>query len=226
MAWFECTGGQRTPTPMNESYIYSVGQVGFNTGHVHTVNTKIKFKAVFDTCSFSDWGEFFGARNGNYWNNAFCFFTRFQNNSAYAFCRTGQEILGDAMTASDSSTSLPLIMVPCIFEAFGNKIEWHRENDEANIKSITASNSTIDAGIAPLAIYTFNNSTTANGWSPDGHTPFGLLYWFEIYESDVLEHRFVPAYHNNQWCLYDEVDETYIYDVRNNGSYLKGYLAN
>lgn len=208
----------------DESYLYPTGQVAINTGHIHTANTKVRFKACFDTCSFTEWGEFFGARKGNYENNAFCFFPCFRARK-YGFCRTGQEVVSDFINAGDSSESLPLIFVPCIFEASGKKIEWYSITDPTNVKSITASNANVNEGIAPLALFTFNNATSANGWSADGHTPFCIFYWFEIYEGDVLEHRFVPAYHNDQWCLYDEVDETYLYDLAASGSNLKGHLA-
>lgn len=210
----------------NESYINTVGQAAINTGYVHTADTKIKFKAIFDTASFSSWGEFFGARRGDYGSNAFCFFSRFNEGDRYGFARTGQEISGDTISANVSSTSRPLIFVPCIFEAYGNKIEWYAIENPSEVKSIVCPNATVNGGVAPLALFTFNNATTSNGWSPDGHSPRVLLYWLEIYESDVLVHRYVPAYNNSQWCLYDEVSETYLYDIAHNGAYLRGYLAN
>ena len=225
MTWFRCLGDGGTPIHLTESYIYPVGQVGFNTGHIHTANTKVKFKACFNTGSFTEWGEFFGARRGGYENNAFCFFPRFRADR-YGFCRTGQETVGELLTGNENASSYPLIFVPCIFEAVNKSITWYAVDNPSDVKQIICNNGTVDGGIAPLAIFTFNNATSAGGWSPDGHTPCALLYWFEIYESDVLVHRYVPAYNNSQWCLYDEVDEEYIYDARNNGAYLRGHLAN
>ena len=52
-----------------------------------------------------------------------------------------------------------------------------------------------------------------------------ILFWFEIYENDTLVHRFIPAYNDNQYCLYDEVDQVYIYDVVRSGANIRGFIA-
>ena len=225
MAWFDCTGGNGSgpaPTPTYESYIYNLGNQGiaFNTGHIHTANTKVVFKAEIDSW-VGQWGQVFGARNGSYRANAFTFFGR-ANASKYMFTRSGNESAG-ATVESDAATS-PWNLVPCIFTAEGQSISWYRETDPLTVRTLTSSG-TVDAGIAPLAIFGCNNANTANGWAL-GDIIYGLkLYWFEIYESGVLVHRFVPAYDNNQYCLYDEVDHVYNYDVVRSGANVRGYIA-
>ena len=224
MTWFKCMGGGSSPTPPTpvvENYIYNVGNVGFNSGHKHTENTKVVLKAFVDPFT-GNYGQVFGARANNYSTGAFGFFGQFSGNR-YCFYRTGQEAQGDLVTASEDSTSSPWPDI-CIFTAFEKTLSWYREIDPLTVKSITANNSTVNSGIAPLGIFCCNNTTTADGWAAFDNNIRIRLYWFEIYESDVLVHRFVPAYNNSQYCLYDEVDETYIYDIVSNGNYMRGYI--
>ena len=169
-------------------------------------------------------GEFepFPVPAGNKNSNAFGLFHRFNNARRYCFYRTTVEALGDVVGTS-GSTSSPFTTTVCIFTATGNTLSWHPADNPSDVHSITASG-TVDGGIAPLALWCVNNATGADGWSPGDYGAM-RLYWFEIYESNVLVHRFVPAYNNDQYCLYDEVDQDYIYDVVSNGLYLCGQVS-
>lgn len=210
----------KSSSPTYESYIYALGNIGFNTGHIHTANTKICFKASINTLLNVWYAQVFGARNGSFRANAFTFFGRC-NFDGYAICRTGSETRGD--TVAQDSISSPWNQTPCVFTAEGTEISWYRDFDPNTVRRIQGSG-TIDGGIAPLAIYCCNTTATAGGWSVGDYMTDMRLFWFEIYESDVLVHRFVPAYNNNQYCLFDEVDETYIYDVVSNGANVRGYI--
>ena len=225
MAWYRCGqsgGSQPVPVPA-ENFIYNIGATAFNTGHIHTANTKVVFKAILadDTAVDTWYGQAFGTRNGSFSANAFGLFCRFMTNRKYCFYRTGWEAQGDPVGTAGSSSS-PFSKKVCIFTAEGNSVSWYPVDSPSTVHSIGASG-TIDGGIAPLAIFCTNNSNQANGFSA-GDYGMMRLYWFEIYESDVLVHRFIPAYNNNQYCLYDEVEETYIYDVANNGLRLLGVV--
>ena len=226
MAWYECNGGGSSPgpgpTPTFENYITNIGGngIGFNTGHIHTANTKIRFKASIDTW-VGQYAQIFGARSSNFWNNAFGFFGRF-NYNGYALYRTGSETRGTTLDSDQASS--PWNLIPCIFTVEGTTASWYRDFDPETVRSISGGG-TVDGGIAPLAIFGCNNSTAANGWNLIDQTFGMVLFWFEIYESDVLVHRFVPAYNNNQYCLYDEVTDTYIYDTVNNGANVRGFVA-
>lgn len=229
MAWYEVKkgGGSPSPSPVYESFICNIGQCAFNSGHIHTANTKIKFKAVIESWRYSyEWQVAFGAVNNNYQSNALLFWGRTGNGQTkMGFGRTGAYSEGENVDAPESSTSANWVFVPCVFTAEGQTISWYREGDMNTVRHLTASG-TVDGGIAPLAIFNYNKSTEADGWTiVNDATAYMKLYWFEIYESDVLVHRFVPAYNNNQWCLYDEIDDTYIYDTIDNGSKLRGWLA-
>ena len=208
----------------SEPYIYNVGRCGFNSGHKHTADTKIRFKALIDMyvdIPNSGWQAAFGARNGGYQNNSLGFFSR-GSSSKFIFFRTGQEIGGDVITAPETSTSAPWLGEPCIFEATGKTLSWYREEIPESVRSLTASSANVNNGIAPLGIFCGNWSTSADGWSA-GDWGNMHLYWFEIYEGVQLVKMFVPAYHNGSFCLYDEVGQDYIYDVVNNGQYLRGF---
>lgn len=222
MTWFRCTGGSGSPSPspVYESYIYALGNIGFNTGHIHTANTKIRFKASIGSF-VGGYTQVFGARNGSFKANAFTFFGR-GNFDGYTICRSGSEVRGNTI-AEDSSGS-PWNQTPCIFTAEGAEISWYRDFDTNTVRRIQGSG-TVDGGIAPLAIYCCNSTSTEGGWSVGDFIVDMRLFWFEIYEGNTLIHRFVPAFHNNQWCLYDEVDEDYIYDIVSNGANVRGWLA-
>ena len=224
MTWFRCTGGSGSPVPAAENLIYNFGSAGFNTGHNHTANTKIVFKAMLtDMAAFGGYGQAFGARNANKNNNAFGLFHRFNGARKYCFYRTGYEIQGD-VAGTTGSTTAPFSNEVCIFTAEGNSISWYKENAQSDVHQLSAPSATVNDGICPLAIFCCNTSNQQDGWSA---TDYGMmrLYWFEIYESNVLVHRFVPAYHNDQYCLYDEIEQDYIYDVVNNGLYLSGVVS-
>lgn len=208
----------------SEDFIYNVHTAAFNTGYTHTADTKIVFKAILaDTWSPSNYGQAFGARNQNSFNNAFGLFHRFNGQRRFCFYRTGYEIQGDVV-GTVGSTSSPFPNKICIYTAEGNNISWYPEDDSTNVHQIVATAAIVDAGIAPLAIFCVNNTNQADGWAPADYGEM-RLYWFEIYESNVLVHRFIPAYNNEQYCLYDEVDETYIYDQSNSGLYLMGQVS-
>ena len=223
MAWFEVKKGGSSPTPAAENFIYNFGATGFNTGHNHTANTKIVFKAMLtDMAAPSNYGQAFGARNQNRFNSAFGLFHRFNGYRRYCFYRTGYEIQGD-LAGTPGSTTAPFSGEVCIFTAEGNSLSWYKEGNPSDVHQLSAPSATVDGGICPLAIFCGNTSTAQDGWSA---TDFGemRLYWFEIYESNVLVHRFVPAYQNGQYCLYDEIEQDYIYDVVSNGLYLSGVV--
>lgn len=214
MAWFRCGSVKQEP------YIYNVYNAGFNTGYTHTANTKVVFKAFVDPYTAA-YTQIFGARSGNYSSHAFGFFGTF-NSGNYCFYRTGQEAAGDGILAAESSTSAPWYET-CVFTAYQQTLFWYREFDSNTVRSITASSSIVDDGVAPLGIFCVNNASASGDWSPGDYGSRMKLYWFEIYESDVLVHRFVPAYHNSQYCLYDEVDENYIYNSVTGGEYIRGF---
>ena len=224
MAWIRSNKKAVAPTTY-ESYIYNVGYCAFNSGYIHSANTKIKFKAELESWkSGGDWQVVFGSCKDTYRSNAFIFWSR-ADGTKLGYSRTNYYIQGDEVTASESSTSANWTFVPCIFTAEGQAIYWYKEDDPATIRSLSAPG-TVDSGFVPIAIFNVNTATTAGGWrTGNGSTGFMKLYWFEIYEDDVLLHRFVPAYHNNQYCLYDEIGNTYIYDTINSGANLRGFIA-
>lgn len=219
MAYFRCTGeGGSTPTPTMEPYIYNVGEVGFNTDHTHTVNTKVRIKAIFDT--WYGYGQVFGARANNYENSAFGFFPWFDGLRPCIY-RTRQEKRGSFFDAAADTTQM-FYGVPIILDCEGNAATWYPEDEPTNIHTLIAESGTVDAGIAPMGLFCGNNTTTPNGWQYHDAARYMIFFWAEIYESDVLVHRFVPAYNNGQYCLYDEVDQVYKYEVNGNYSRLRG----
>lgn len=203
--------------PVIEPYLYNINNVGFNSGHIHTPYTKVKCKVMTNT--WYGYGQVFGARVDTFRTGAMGFFGWFDG---YRPCyyRTGSETPGTYYNQTETLSSM-WYGQPVIIECTGNSCSWYRPNFPDDVHSITATG-TVDSGIAPLGIFCCNNSSFPNEWSSHDNAPYLTFYWLEIYENDVLEHRFVPAYNNNQYCLYDEIGETYIYEVYGNYNNLKG----
>lgn len=227
MAYFHCVyGSGSSPTPPTppqtaDPFIYNVVESGvcFNSGHKHTANTKIRMKASFPT--WGNYGQAFGARSNNYGYAAFGFFPWFDGLRP-CFYRTGQELPGSFYNVTPADNTQLWYGVPLILECEGNTASWYVEGMSSDVHTLTASNANVNDGIAPLGIFCCNNSTSADGWDPFDYAKYMTLYYFEIYESNTLVHRFVPAYNNNQFCLYDEIDETYIYEANGNYSRVRG----
>ena len=212
--------------PTQESYIYNVGQCAFNTGYKHTANTKVRFKArmLCNSTERTNYGYMavFGARNGNFRNNAMGFFERF-NAPRCCYYRTNYESSSALDTATEDNTYM-WFFEDVIVECEGAYARYWRERDSATVHSVGNAGATINGGIAPLGLFCHNTSSTADAFDPTDLSTM-YLYWFEIYENDTLVHRFVPAYNNSQYCLYDQVDQDYIYDTKNSGTYMRGFIA-
>lgn len=205
------------PDVKSENYIFNVGDVGFNTGYIHTANTKIKFKAEVETIQ-GGYRQAFGARSNNKDANAFAFFMA-HSGSRYCYNRTGNEVYGDWAYIQNSVTT-PELFSTCIYTFDGTKATW--KNEATGVEKSLISTGTVDSGIAPIAIFCGNNSTSEGGWSPQNYG-YMKLYWFEIYEGDELVRRYVPAYTNN-YCLYDEVTETYLQVARGSANDMRGFI--
>lgn len=219
MAYFRCIGDGGTPTPpTSEPYLYNNNQVYFNTGHIHTANTKVRIKGLFNWCN--NYMQIFGARAGSFNSNAFGFFSSFASSRA-CFYRTGQEQTGSFFDAAASDTTTMFYMEPTIIECAGKTASWYRESDPLTVHSITAQYGNENTGLAPLALFGCNGSNQSQGWDPvDG--AIMRFYWAEIYEDNELVQKFVPAYNNGQYCLYDEVNQAYFYEAAGHHTYLHG----
>ena len=207
MAYYRCIGVSGGVA--SEKFIYNVGQTAFNTGHKHTANTKIVFKARITPTSDA-YQCLCGARKTNYQSNCMAFSGYFSSRKRYCYARTGNE------ATTDSNLNYDDVM---IFTLDGQTATWTKADGTGSTYTLTSSG-TVDGGYNPMAIFCLNQSSTEDGWESADYS-YMWLFWFEIYESNVLVHRFIPATNNNQVCLYDEVDNTYIYDLKNSGTYLR-----
>lgn len=218
MGWYRCLDGQVHPA--DEDYLFNIGYTAFNLGHKHTSNTKLVLKADVECTTWTEnYAQVLGARAGSFRTAALTFFGRFRG-FRYCYTRTGSESAGEDY-GTQNSTSAPFPYSTCIFTMYGNTMSWYKDGNSSDVHSITASG-TVDSGIAPLGLFCCNCSDTADGWLPQDYSLF-KFYWLEIYENNMLVHRFVPAYNNSQFCLYDEVDEVYIYATLN-PSNVRGYI--
>lgn len=201
-----------------DPYIYNTGNSAFNLGYTHNSATKLEL-----TCAAvprNNYETVIGARNYSYQASAMAFFSKY-NGFRPCYARTGQEATGDY----DSNTSSTSTMW------YGQKVRIVMEGqsclmenlETGAVHSITASSSTVDSGIAPLALFCQNNSTSSGGWDP---FDFGYMVFFrlKIWENGELLHDFVPAYSNSQYCIYDNIDGVYKYEIYASGAYMLGRL--
>ena len=210
MAYFRCGASQAAKEP----YIYNTHHGTFNTMYIHKANTKIKCKVACPNSS--TYSVVFGARNGNYQSHAFGFFNCFNGWRACLY-RTGSETSSPFF---DNTLQQSMIYTrPVIIEATGNTATVTAEDNPSEVLTITASG-TVDDGVSPLAIFATNNASSSSGYSPVDYGIGILLYWFEIYEDDVLKYRFIPAQDQTEYCLYDEVSGTYLH--ADSGNYICG----
>ena len=202
MAWYRCGGGNKP-----DEYIYNTGPCAFNTGYVPNANTKIIMKALptyYNMNGTSTNNTMFGAvPNGDSNKYKRFGFVSSANNNIPTFIRAGELKAGSYAGNPQNADSL-IVSAPLIFEAYGRTIKWYFPDDEQNYKSISIPEETgqIEAGITTIALFGKNYAPFAGNFFV---TDYGLmtLYYFDIYENDVLLHHFIPAYNNDQYCLYD-----------------------
>ena len=217
MAWYRCG-----VEPKPESYIYNIGNCAFNTGYVPKANTKIVMKAVPNIVNIcSSWNYLFCANpNGNQ-TRWFSFATP---SGRPTFMRCTNSAVTGSYYYDQSGTNFIWFNVPQIFEFEGRTARWYREEvpNEVNSLSMPDTVEIID-GLNTIALFAKNFESNSGGY---GITDLGsmLLYYFDIYENDVLLHHFIPAYNNSQYCLYDKISNTYIYDTVNSGANVRGFV--
>lgn len=224
MNWFRCIGGGSSPTPqVAEAYIYNVGQCAFNTGYTPKTTTKVIMKA----------SPVLSNLNSIAYNNPYFFGTvpnssiRFQflpssgTNYKPTFGRGDQYVSGSTPW-NDSGSDFLWLNQPTIFTLDGNQISWYREVDPSTVNSLSITATLVDS-ITPLCLFACNTNSTAGGYTTTNYG-YMILFYFEIYENNVLLHKYIPAYNNSQYCLYDTVDEVYIYDTVNSGNNVRGFI--
>ena len=201
-----------------EPYIYNVADTAFNTGYKHTANTSIKCRVqIYDIGGDR---AVIGAMNGNINSNAFIIWAN--SGSRTGIGRTGNNAYTDSYSGNEwqSRSKVMFFDRPVIMETSGNTLTVTADDGTQETFTLT-STGTVNDGIAPMALFASNNSNSADAFSNIGNRAYDLhLYWLEIYESDTLVHRYTPSFKLGQYCLYDSVTNTYLFDTLNGGKYL------
>lgn len=213
MAWYRC-GGESKP----ESYIYNIGKCAFNTGYTPKINTKIKMKAVPSYASQSSYGYMFSSNPNAHQDTWFGFESR--SGRPYFYRCNSNPAVG-ANYYDESSDNFLWLYTPQIFEIEGKIARWYRKEVPEEVNTLELPDVVLADCISPIALF-------AKNYAPNSYetTDFGAmsLFYFDVYEDDVLLHDFVPAYNNNQYCLKDKISNTYIYDTFNNGASVRGFV--
>lgn len=220
MNYFRCIGGNGGGTKQFEPYIYNIGRCAFNTNYVPKTNTKIKMKAVPSYASQSSYGYMFSSNPNDHQDTWFGFEARTGRPYFYR-CNINPAV--GAWYYNESSNNFLWLYTPQIFEIEGKSARWYREEVPTQINELSLPEVSLNDCISPIALF-------AKNFEPYrfGATDFGMmsLFYFDVYENDNLIHDFIPAYHNDQFCLYDTVEDVYIYDTYSNGQYVRGFVLN
>lgn len=173
---YDITAHEYTPL----EYIYAIGGTrtnssdgdsGYiNTGYIPTANTKIEMDCCVIENAIQQYEILFGARNRSYTNNAFVFFSRFNNNNIPTYNRSGVETRGSNFLYNERITLI----------CYKEKSEWYLHGSDTPYGSLVTTG-TVDNCINPLFINTSNCATTASVESEKSFARF-KLYGFKIYE--------------------------------------------
>ena len=175
--------------------IKSTGKQAFNTDYIHKANTKVVMDCNVEKDVQSDWEALFGARLGDYDNNAFCFFSRTDRRNIPCFNRSGDETRGRGFIYGDRISIV----------ATGNTVQWYRAtNPDVAVNSVNTTG-TADDGKTPMLLFNLNTSSHPGGISIDTSPSVMTLYGCKIYEDETLVRDFVPAQKGNMVGLYDKV---------------------
>ena len=162
-------------------YIRSTGTQYIDTGYVHTPQTKVEADLEVPLRGqFREWAAAFGARETNYLNHCYCFFTHSGLVGA-VYGRTGQEKTGNALFYG-KRISL------CCDRA---QVTWRSVADPKRTGRITTTG-TIDGGVNTMFIFNLNTGT-AGGKKPDISPVVMKLFSFRILEGNKPVRDFVPC---------------------------------
>jgi len=200
-------------------YIYAIGSNNsgyFNTEYIPKSNTKIETEVVCFENTIQAYEILFGAKNYSYQNNAFVFFSRFNNNNIPVYNRSGAETQGADFLYNEK------IKLIC----YQDKAEWFFDDSETPNGSVISTGIVNDC-ICPLLINTANNASN-NSLSSEGSWDKFKLYSFKISEIDTetgdetVIKNYVPAYRNadHKEGLFDIINHVFI--TSNIGTWLQG----
>lgn len=181
----EISGTSQKPSKLE--YIEIVGNNCFDTGYIHKSNTNIeaKFRVSNVRRSTSGWSMLFGARKVSYTSNAFGFFTNFNGQNRFGYCRTGNEAVGTGLYTQDLT-----------LKTEGKKVTYGYSIYNYSITTT----GTLDNGVNNLLIGAIN-SGEANKITLDVSTADTLrIYYFKIFEDSTLVKHFVP-YRNEKGII-------------------------
>ena len=174
--------------------IESTGEQAFNTGYIHKNNTIVEMDCLVKQNQNRNYEALFGARLGNYKNNAFCFFSRFNGKDIPCFNRSGKETIGEDDFVYDDRI---------ILWASYDNIAWFRESNPLYEVGSIYTTGTSDDGKTPMFLFNLNTANTEGGVQADTSPCSMKLYSCKIYEDGDLIHYYIPAKKDGVAGLYD-----------------------
>jgi len=194
--------GRFVDTSANQvEYIRSSRQTGdvyIDTEYIHTPTTRVEAVLNVDVEQRNAWCAPFGARNVNFANNCYAFFSHSDNILRTRYARTGSETWVDGTVFSYGSKSTLVCE--------GRESRWWTEDDPGSVVSLT-SQGTADEGVNTMFVFNLNRGGPGEK-NPDGSWCLMTLYSFKMYEGETLVRDFVPALDgvSGTYGLYDRVE--------------------
>ena len=181
-------------------WIASDGGQYIDTEYVHTANTRVECSLEALPIQHSNWSAVFGARNGSFQSNAFCFFAASDRDfNRPRYNRSGVETLGSGFPVGKKT----------VLTCNGLTASWQYDG---NPKQITTTGGRADAGVNTM--FVFNLNTAGSGGKQSDPSGIDMrLYGFQIFEGDSPSpvRDFVP-------CV-DPLSRTGLYDLGNGRFY-------
>jgi hypothetical protein len=146
-----------------------------NTGYVFKANTRVVIDFEINE-HVRGYEAPFGARQSSFRNNAFVFFSRFNNSNNGNFNRSGVETNGENRLR---------IGTRYIVDAFEQTCSIYKHEDMSSPYSTIVTTGAVDDGVNPMFIFDLNTAGIG-GAQRDNSVSLMKLYNFKIYEGEQL----------------------------------------
>ncbi len=181
-----------------------------NTGYRHKANTKVEIKFQASSSNTTSYVALMGARQNNYNNYSYNFFTRFNNASNFCYSRTGREI-----------TNSGFYNTPVTLTTYQNTATY---TDGTTTRTISAGG-TLNNGTNDFLLFNLNTGGAGAVAADSTNTTGNRIYYCKIWDDDgvTLMRDFIPAIRvvDNVIGMYDKVTDT-LYEKLGNGVFIAG----
>lgn len=199
-------------------YLEGTGTQYINTGYIHGTNTVVEMTFVLKPQAIPSYQVIFGSRNNSNTSKAYALYTTYESLNQFAYVRN-QVVKGSQYELNDET----VFKVVCS----NNTCKIYNQFDEL-LQQISTT-AVVDQGVGPLALFTFNQSTTAGGFSP--HTRNAVknmkLLRFTLKEDGEVVQDLLPGVRSDGvGCLLDAANNWHPLFNCGTGNFNYGSITN